>query len=154
MQISHLITPERVGFHISISSKKRALETISEIFTDSCEGVQTNDVLDKLIERERLGTTGFGHGVAIPHGRIPNLQDAAITVLVLQQAIDFDAIDSKPVDIIFSLLVPMEATEEHLQILSQVAEMLRNPETLDLLRNAHSKEAVLNIINQWQPAEV
>jgi PTS system nitrogen regulatory IIA component len=149
MQIIDFVNTERVSFKIAISSKKRALEVLSEIFASSCKEVRENDVLDKLIERERLGTTGFGHGVAIPHGRVPNINEAAISIMLLEEPIDFDAMDNQPVDILFALIVPEEATEKHLQMLSQIAEMLRDQEFLRQLRSANSKESLINIVQLW-----
>jgi PTS system nitrogen regulatory IIA component len=153
MQIEQLISLQRIGFHQALSSKKRALEVLSELFADSFEDIRDVDVFDTLIARERLGTTGFGDGVAIPHGRIPNLPNAAITIIVLETPIDFDSLDSKPVDIIFSLLVPEETTEEHLEILAEIADMLRQPEILQSLRSATSKEAIIATIQQWQASK-
>ncbi len=152
MQIAQLIIPERVGFHIEVSSKKRALEVLSELFASSCKGseeIRDTDILEKLISRERLGTTGFGHGVAIPHGRLTHLEDAVIAVLVLEQPIDFDALDGQPVDIMISLLVPEEATDEHLQLLALIAAKLRDATIVNRLREAKSREAILAIIEQW-----
>ena len=153
MQIDQLISLQRIGFHQALSSKKRALEELSELFANSFEGIRDADIFDTLIARERLGTTGIGDGVAIPHGRIPYLPLAAITIIILETPIDFDSLDSKPVDILFSLLVPEDTTEEHLEILAEIADMLRQPEILQSLRSATSREAIIAIIQQWQAAK-
>ena len=124
MNISDIISPDRVVCDIDASSKKRALEQLSDmIATDSTPSLLPQDVVDSLIARERLGSTGIGYGVAIPHGRVKNTDHAIAAFARLHEGIDFDAADNQTVDLLFALLVPEDSTNEHLQLLAQLAEM-------------------------------
>ena len=124
MQLSDIISPERISTQVQVSSKKRAFDTISEIFAlHSSNTLDAHHVFESLIARERLGTTAIDHGVAIPHGRIKNASETIGAFLQLSDGIDCDAMDRQPVNLFFALLVPEESTEEHLQLLARLAEM-------------------------------
>ena len=116
-----LLSAARVGCHVAVGSKKRVLEKVSELLAADIPGLTQSEIFDRLIEREKLGSTGLGHGVALPHGRMREVSRAYGALLHLENAIDFDAIDGQPVDLVFALLVPESATEEHLQLLGNLA---------------------------------
>ena len=127
MNINHLITPDRIKCLSGISSKKRALESLSKLLGQGAIDTDPNDIFHQLVERERLGSTGLGHGVALPHGRF-NFPSAEQTTSIgcfikLDQGIDFDSPDYQSADLLFGLLVPQQCTDEHLQILASLASM-------------------------------
>lgn len=151
MNVASLLTNKRIVCGAQVSSKKRALELVSQLMADTQDHVKKNEIFDSLVARERLGTTGLGHGVALPHGRLANVPQAMGALLTLAQGIDFDAVDSEPVDVVFALVVPQGATDEHLQLLGQLAEMLRDPSVRARLREAHTVEDLQTLIGQCQP---
>lgn len=148
MQLSSILTPERTLFGAPGSSKKRVLENIASFI---CEDISTLDPLklfDKLIEREKLGSTGLGKGIAIPHCRINNCTSVIGTLITLDNPVDFDAIDGQKVDLLFVLLVPEEAHDEHLKALAKLAELFSQQHFCDQLRNSKNSESLYNnIIN-------
>ena len=146
MQISEILSPDRIQFDNSATSKKAALETLSNLIANDSPELTQFEVFDSLINRERLGSTGLGHGVAIPHGRINHENKTLGAFIRVQTPVDYDAIDKQPVDILFALLVPQESTEEHLQILSQLAEKFSNEEFLEKLRSEQSVDAVYKLL--------
>ena len=150
MQLSELLTIDRVACDLSAQSKKRAVEKLSELISRGDAKVTGNEVFDSLLARERLGGTGIGHGVAIPHGRLKNTQMTIGAFIKLQQAVDFDAIDNQPVDLMFALLVPENSTQEHLQVLSSIASMFNYEQTRQKLHQASSAEELYQIICDWQ----
>lgn len=141
MQIREIISPERVARTLSASSKKRLLEKLSSLLHENEPELDENAAFHSLIERERLGSTGIGSGVALPHGRLKGLTKAIGAFAILDQEMDYDAIDRQPVKMVFALLVPEEATGEHLQILAQLAGLF-NDKTLreHLLRAKDNQE--------------
>lgn len=149
MQLSEILTPDHINCGLSAQSKKRALEKISDIFATGQDSVTAIEVFDRLLARERLGGTGIGHGVAIPHGRLPGINQAMGVFVKLEQAVDFDAIDNQKVDLIFALLVPENSTEEHLQILASIASMFNDENARDKLRQAGNADEIRQIINGW-----
>lgn len=151
MQVTDLLTPDRIACNVEASSKKRALEHLSALIADSNDKFLAVEVFDSLIARERLGSTGLGHGIAIPHGRVKNSEETIGAFIKLKEAIDYDAIDNQPVDLFFALLVPEHSTDEHLQLLSQLATIFRDESLRQHLRASNSSEALLNIITQAQP---
>jgi PTS system nitrogen regulatory IIA component len=150
MQISDIITPGRVAARVSVASKKRALETLSEIFAEhSPSGLGAHAIFDSLLARERLGTTAIDHGVAIPHGRIKNSNETFGAFLQLDNGVDCDAFDGQAVDLMFALLVPEDSTEEHLQLLARLAQMFADDELRENLRNAESSRALYDLLIAW-----
>lgn len=127
MNISDLLIQERVSCCPQIGSKKRLLENISELLARNVPQLSSNEIFDSLISREKLGSTGLGKGVAIPHGRLSALARPVCAFIKLEQPIEFDALDGRPVDLVFALIVPENSTEEHLQILSGIATLFSNP---------------------------
>ena len=136
MQLSDLLTPERVVCDLEVPSKKRALEQVSDLLSHNQTGIAAIDIYNSLLARERLGGTGIGHGIAIPHGRLQNTEQTLGAFIRLKDGIDFDAIDQQPVDLIFALIVPEEATQEHLQTLAQLAKMFNDEQVRNNLRAA------------------
>ena len=121
--IAKLLPPSNILLDLDVTSKKRMFEQAGLLFENN-QGVARSLVFDSLFARERLGSTGLGQGVAIPHGRIKGLKEAVGAFVRLAQPVPFDAPDGKPVSLVFLLLVPEHATEQHLQVLSELAQML------------------------------
>lgn len=119
--ISKILSPENVMVGLDVSSKKRLFEQVG-ILIENSQGIARSDVFDSLFSREKLGSTGLGQGVAIPHGRIKGLKEATGVFIRLSTPIAFDAPDNKPVSLLFVLLVPDQATDIHLQALSELAQ--------------------------------
>lgn len=151
MQLSNLITPDRVLVDDQINSKKRAIEVLSELLANKKLGLDHELVFNCLIGRERLGSTGLGHGVALPHGRLGYGHDAIGAFLRVANPIDFDAVDQEPVNLLFALLVPDDSTEEHLQILAQLAEMFRDQNLCRALNEAETAAEIHDIVVSWTP---
>lgn len=151
MQFSDIITPERIVTQVSVASKKRALETLSELFvTHSSATLDGHEIFNSLIARERLGTTAIDHGVAIPHGRLKNGTEETIGAFVqLVNGIDYDAFDRQPVNLMFALLVPENSTEEHLQLLARLAEMFSDSELREKLRTATDSQSLYDFLIGW-----
>jgi len=149
MQIPELLTPARIACQQECSSKKRSLELLARLLADALPDFTDGEIFDSLIGRERLGSTGLGNGVALPHGRMQGLKEPIAALLVLHTGVDFDAIDSKPVDLLFALLVPQESTDEHLQILARLAEMFSDIKFCTELRRASSNEQSYKLISNW-----
>jgi PTS system nitrogen regulatory IIA component len=146
LQLSRLLRPERVAIRGGVSSKKRAVELISELMVAGQAALDQGDVFACLIERERLGSTGLGHGVALPHGRLRGLSEAMCAFLKLNEAIEFDAADGQPVDLVCGLLVPEASTGEHLDILAMLAEMFSDAEFCERLRRAKAPQEVYDLL--------
>lgn len=151
MELADLLTPTRVSAGLPAASKKRALEKLSGLMAADTPELTQKEIFDSLLSRERLGSTGLGHGVAIPHGRVKSSERAVGALVKLEEAVDYDAIDHQPVDLLFALLVPENSTEEHLQLLSQLAEMFSDPGLLEKLRNAGDSDTLYRIISDWRP---
>jgi PTS system nitrogen regulatory IIA component len=153
MSITQLLEPERVSCKVDSGSKKRSLEDISQLLATVAANITADEIFTSLINRERLGSTGLGQGVAIPHGRLDDLEKPVAAFMSLQAPIDFDAIDGSPVDLVFALLVPAEATEEHLSLLSELAQMLSNADFCKKLRSCNTSNELYNLLKSWQQRE-
>lgn len=149
MLLTDLITTERIACDVNAQSKKRALELLSEIISSTEDTISSNDIFESLLARERLGGTGVGHGVAIPHGRLKDNDHTLGAFIKLQQGVDYDAADHQPVDLLFALLVPRESTDEHLQVLAQLAKMFSNHDFREKLRAANSPEQIHQLLTNW-----
>ncbi|WP_218352220.1 PTS IIA-like nitrogen regulatory protein PtsN [Alteromonas lipotrueiana] len=143
MDIQAIVSLDRTKCAVQCNSKKRILEIISGIASDNNPEVEETGVLTALMSREKMGSTGIGNGIALPHGRLPGLDRVIAIVVTSSPAIDFDAIDNKPVDIFFTLLVPEEQTEGHLQTLAMVASRLSNKETVKAIRRAKTGDDII-----------
>lgn len=128
----------------SANSKKKVLEDIAGII-ERDEGLSKEQVFDALAARERLGTTGFGGGVAIPHCRLASVEQPVACLIAYEQAIEFDAVDGHPVDLVFVLLVPENANEAHLNLLASLAERLQTTDLPERLRQAQSSQQLFDI---------
>jgi PTS system nitrogen regulatory IIA component len=148
--VAKLLPPANVAIDISVSSKKRLFEHLGLLF-ENHHGIASSVVFDSLFARERLGSTGLGHGIALPHGRIKGLKDALGAFLRLSVPVPFDSPDGKPVNLVFALLVPEQATEKHLQILSELAQMFSDRELRESMSSAADTAGLHQLISSWQP---
>jgi len=123
------------------SSKKRVLEQAAQLLVPTGGEPAAEQIFERLLERERLGSTGLAGGVALPHARMPGIDTSHGAFLCLNEAVEFDALDGQPVDLVFALLVPENATEEHLQLLGQLATMFNEAELRERLRGAEAEQA-------------
>ncbi len=144
MYLHELLTPALTFCNLDGGSKKRVLETASKLIAEQAQGLAAEEIFSGLIGRERLGSTGIGSGIAIPHCRLENATQATGMMVKLAEPIDFDAIDNQPVDLLFVLLVPSEATEDHLQTLAMLAELFSRAEVLAALRDTTSDQALFD----------
>lgn len=151
MQVSDILSRTCVAHKVKARSKKAILETLANLIASEAPELTSAEVFNSLIARERLGSTGLGRGVAIPHGRINHGWHPYGAFVLTEEGIDFDAIDNQPVDLFFSLLVPEQATEEHLQILAQLAEMFSDEEFLGRLRASRSPGDLFKLLTEWAP---
>ncbi|MCU7934596.1 MAG: PTS IIA-like nitrogen regulatory protein PtsN [Candidatus Thiodiazotropha sp. (ex Dulcina madagascariensis)] len=143
---------ERIGCGVEAASKKRVLEQLGQRLAESVPNLSQDQVFDALLERERLGSTGLGKGIALPHARMPQISQAVAAFVQLPQGIDFDAIDNQPVDLAFAMLVPEEATDEHLQLLAKLARMFDDGDFCATLREAETAHDLLLLIEQREAA--
>jgi PTS system nitrogen regulatory IIA component len=144
--IKSILSPELTLTGVPGSSKKRILEQISHFVSTCHPELDETDVFNNLLSRERLGSTGIGQGIAIPHCRLENSNQVIGALLTLEEKIPFDAIDNEPVDMLFVLLVPKEATSEHLDLLSQLAEKFNDAELCKKLRACKDSEELYKTI--------
>lgn len=152
MIIHQILTQDRTLCHAPGSSKKKALENIADFIHSTLPRIDSNELFEKLIAREKLGSTAIGKGIAIPHCRCSKVDRTIGCLVKLQKPIDFDAPDSLPVDLLFILIVPEEATEDHLQTLSQLAQLLDQSEFRNELRKSQSNEALYAAAMQFDRA--
>lgn len=148
--ITPLLKPANVREALDASGKKRLFEMVGQLLQEN-EGVPAEEVFDSLFSREKLGSTALGYGIAIPHGRIKGLKETACAFLRLKAPIDFDAPDSLPVDLVFVLLAPAAATDLHLRVLAELAQMFSEQSFRDRLRHAPDATALHGLIAQWTP---
>lgn len=147
MTLATILPPERVLYDVPGGSKKRVLEFFSTFIAQNTPSLDSQEVFSRLIGRERLGSTGIGNGVAIPHARSPHCETPIAGFLKLNEAVDFDAIDGDPVDLVFVLLVPEEADDTHLALLGQVASIMNDADTRQQLRKTDSQRELLDLIS-------
>lgn len=147
--IAELLPVENIVIDLEASSKKRVFEQAGLLF-ENHQGIGRSEVFDSLFSRERLGSTGLGQGIAIPHGRIRGLKKAAGAFIRLSTPVAFDAPDGKPVDMLFVLLVPEQANEHHLQLLSELAQMFSDSGFRDRLLAAPDASAVQALFASWE----
>lgn len=145
MQLSNVLSQDCTKSAVLCSSKKRALELISEIAATHLDQ-NSQPLFECMLNREKLGTTGIGNGIAIPHGRISNSDHAIAVFIQCQDPIDFDAIDGQPIDLLFALFVPEEQCKEHLSTLASMAEKLSNKKICKQLRNAKTDQELYDIL--------
>ena len=148
--VAKLLPVANVLPDLAASSKKRLFEQLGLLF-ENRHGIARATVFESLFARERLGSTGLGQGVAIPHGRIKGLKEALGAFARLAQPVPFDAPDGKPVGFVFALLVPEHATEKHLELLSELAQMFSDRALREAMAGAPDAQALHQLIAEWQP---
>lgn len=145
MELKQVLSLSCIDLHATASTKKRALELISECCANPAE---RPDFFYALVEREKLGSTGLGYGVALPHARLPNLHTPLACFFKLEKPIDYEAPDKLPVDLIIGLFVPEQAHDAHLQLLSQIASIFNNESLRTALRQCEQAQDALSLITQ------
>ena len=150
-RLSNILPESQVLVNVDATSKKRAFEEAGLLF-ENLHGLSRALVTDSLFARERLGSTGLGHGVAIPHGRIKGLKAPMAAIFQLKDPIGFDAPDEQPVRLLIFLLVPEAATQKHLEILSEIAELLSDANLRESIKDADSAAHLRGLVANWQSA--
>jgi len=151
-RLASILTAAHVLVQVDVSSKKRAFEEAGLLF-ENLHGLSRALVTDSLFSRERLGSTGLGHAVAIPHGRIKGLKSPMAAVFQLAKPIGFEAPDEQAVALMIFLLVPEAATQRHLEILSEIAEMLSDADLRAKLLTSTDANGLHDLITQWQSGQ-
>ncbi|MBF0265006.1 MAG: PTS sugar transporter subunit IIA [Gammaproteobacteria bacterium] len=146
IKISQLLRPESVQFQIEANSKKSLLELLSISFTDILPQYDEHQLFDTFLQRERLGSTAIGQGVAIPHARIPGNMETIASFISLKNAINFDASDEQDVNLFFALVIPESSTQEHLSILATLARFFREEKNRQKILGANSSEDIYQIL--------
>ena len=151
-RLAAILPPAQALVQVDVTSKKRAFEEAGLLF-ENLHGLNRAMVADSLFARERLGSTGLGYGVAIPHGRIKGMKSPLAAVFLLADPIGFDAPDEKPVSLMIFLLVPEASTQKHLEILSEIAEMLSDSGLRDQLKACSDSEKLHELITNWRSVQ-
>ena len=146
MKLNAILGADRVLSGISVTSKKKALEELSKLLAKGAGGLSATDIFNGLTAREKLGSTGLGHGVAIPHGRMASVTNSVGAFLRLKHPVDYDAHDGQAVDLVFGLVVPVAATEEHLKHLAAIAEKFSEDEFCKKVRAAKDDKALHGLL--------
>ena len=146
MTIADILDPNRVQLGVDVASKKRVLETLGTMLSEHSTELPAKAVIEQLFARERLGSTALGDGVAIPHGRVDAIETAVGGFIRLDHPVDFEAPDGAPVDLVFGLIVPAECTDEHLELLAELAGRLSEDETREALRGAGNSHAAFGLL--------
>lgn len=149
VELTDLLTVDRVETGCQLSSKKRLMEKIATLLLQGRGQLDRKTVLQTLIERERLGSTGIGNGIALPHGRINGLDDVIGAVAVLAHPLQYDSMDGKPIKLAFGLLVPAQANEQHLKILAHLAQLFGNDMLRTQLFATQSNRDVFDLLTNW-----
>lgn len=151
MKLSEILKPERVASGHTFTSKKKALEELSNLLAKGAS-VNAADILVSLSGREKLGSTGLGHGVAIPHGRMAGVTQSIGAFMRLKHPLEYDAHDGQGVDLMFGLLVPQNASETHLKHLAAIAEMFSDDAFCKKMREAKDDAALFELLSGFTPA--
>ena len=144
--LDQILAPERVCSGVPAGSRKRTLQVLGEVLAGAEPEISAQAVFDRLVARERLGSTGLGEGCALPHARVPGLGHTLAAFLRLRQGVDFDAPDQGPVDLVFGLLVPDESTDEHLEVLAAIARVLSDEGVRSSIRSAQEPGGIREIL--------
>lgn len=147
MDIEDLLSPRSIVWGLKASSKKQVLQELARRATD-ITGITEREIFDVLLERERLGSTGVGQGVAIPHGKLAELDHLVGLFAKLESPVDFDAVDGEPVDLVFLLLAPRETGAEHLKALARVSRLLRDRDLCKRLRGTSNADALFALLTK------
>jgi PTS system nitrogen regulatory IIA component len=151
MDLRDLIAPQAVMPSLKAKTKKHVLQELAQKAA-ALTGADGRQIFDTLLQRERLGSTGVGRGIAIPHGRLPTLKRIVSVFARLDEPIDFEALDGEPVDLIFLLLAPEHAGGDHLKALARISRLLREPATIERLRAAGSPAALYSVLTEPAPS--
>jgi len=144
--LTGLLSTSRIRLNVSAPSKKRMLEELAGLLSHNRPDLHRDTVFQVLNERERLGSTGIGDGIALPHGRLNGLTEPLAAVIRLRQALDFDSVDDRPIQLIVGLLVPANATEQHLNILASLAETFNNTEQREAIFRARDAQTLFALL--------
>jgi PTS system nitrogen regulatory IIA component len=147
MQLADVLTADRIRVDLTVSSKKTLLEKMASLLSKDSSSGGERQIFESLCQRERLGSTGLGNGVAIPHGRVGTQTDIVGAIVRLKKPIDFDAPDHEGVDLFFALAIPEQCTETHHQLLSDMAAFFQDQARLTVLREAQSPEDLLKLLD-------
>ena len=147
MTITDLVAPEAILPALKVNSKKQALQELAARASE-LTGQNERSVFEVLLQREKLGTTAVGYGVAIPHGKLPKLEKIFGLFARLERPIDFEALDGQPVDLIFLLLAPEGAGADHLKALARISRLLREPSTIERLRASKDRAALYSVLTE------
>lgn len=148
MTLQDILTLDCTQCAVPASSKKRILEQICLIAAEKMGNCSASELLESILNREKMGSTGIGNGIAIPHGRLNNTDKAMAVLLTTEKAIDFDAIDNKSVDIFICLFVPKNSTQEHLNTLQSIAQLFSDRKTAKQARKCTNNQELFNLIQQ------
>ncbi|HUS24334.1 MAG TPA: PTS sugar transporter subunit IIA [Candidatus Binatia bacterium] len=146
MKLNAILAVDRVATGVAVTSKKKALEELSRLLEKGTGKVSAPEIFNSLTAREKLGSTGLGHGVAIPHGRMAGVGGSVGAFLRLKHAVDYDAHDGQPVDLVFGLVVPTAATEEHLKHLAAIAEKFSDEDFCRQMRDAADERGLFELL--------
>ncbi len=148
MKLQEILTLDCTSCAVPATSKKRILEQICQLAANEVGKIDASDLLDSLLDREKMGSTGIGNGIAIPHGRLPDSHKAVAVLITTEQAIDFDAIDNRDVDVFISLFVPENSCQEHLETLQSIAKLFSNKSTIKQVRKCSNDKQLFDLIKQ------
>jgi PTS system nitrogen regulatory IIA component len=148
MHLSDILTVGATCCGLKVNSKKRVLENICQLASSQVGDIETDQLLASLIAREKMGSTGIGNGIAIPHGRLPNASKVVAVLVTTERPIDFDAIDNREVDIFIALFVPENSCQEHLNTLQSIAKLFSDKSMSKLVRKCNDPKALFNLIQQ------
>lgn len=151
MKLTEILSADRVVSGTAVSSKKKVLEELSNLLATGAATLTSQEVFNSLTGREKLGSTGLGHGVAIPHGRVSGIDRSVGAFLRLKHPVDYDSHDGNPVDLVFGLLVPQSATEVHLKHLAAVAEMFSDEPFCAKLRGSNESAGLFSLLSGYTP---
>jgi nitrogen PTS system EIIA component len=146
MKLNAILGADRVTSGIAVTSKKKALEELARLLAKGTDKLSATDIFNGLTAREKLGSTGLGHGVAIPHGRMPGVTNSVGAFIRLKHPVDYDAHDGQGVDLVFGLVVPVAATEEHLKHLAAIAEKFSDEEFCKKMRAAKDDKSLHELL--------
>ena len=152
MNLASIITIDRVQLRQDLHSKKRVLEEISHLLASGTGALPESEILASLVGREKLGSTGLGQGVAIPHGRMRGIESSVGAFIRLDSAVDYESNDGQKVDLVFGLLVPQDCNEEHLKILAGLAEMFLDEAFVTRVRSSKDPQTLHKLLTQYAPA--
>src|SRR5499433_4470308 len=150
MLLTDLVAPNAIIPALKVNSKKQILQELATKAAELC-GQSERTILEILQQREKLGSTGVGNGIAIPHGKLPKLNKLFGLFARLERPVDFDALDGQPVDLVFLLLAPEPAGADHLKALARVARLMRDPDTAKMLRESRDVQAIYAVLTRASP---